>query len=225
MELTEAGKLIEPYFRSIELNMSWAKESISKTKKGDFGVLRVGITPIVAPTILPDVYLWFRSRFKNVQLQFLDGLLSNITPLLKSAKMDYAIALLMDGWHWDKGQIIVKELFKVSHSFVARADHPIFNNHNPLESISNYDWLITVESFDEANNFVDNCIHSQGIAKPRSIVLVDTFNCYTMMNNTNCIAIIPSYLFQTVPGFEKMRVIELNPFKADFVLPNPYRLK
>lgn len=220
IELTEAGKMLEPYFRSIELNMSWAKSAINKTRTGDFGVLRVGITPVIASTILPEVYQWFRSRFKNIQLQFLDGLLTNVTPLLKSAQMDYAIALLMEGWYWDKGQIIVKELFNISHSFVARHDHPIFNDSNPLNTISDYEWLITVDCFDDANNFVHQCISSQGIAKPRSVILVDTFNCYTMLHNTNCIAIIPSYLFQTAPGFEKMRIIPLTKYKSDFKLPN-----
>ncbi|WP_392551990.1 LysR family transcriptional regulator [Orbus wheelerorum] len=218
--LTETGLMIEPYFRAISLNMSWAKSLFNKTKIGDLGVLRVGLTPIVASTVLPEVYNWFRSRFKNVQLQFLDGLLTNVTPLLKSAKMDYAIALLLDGWEWDKDQIIVKELFKISHNFVARPDHPIFNDPNPLNSISHYEWLLTVDTFDGADDFVHKCINSQGILSPDSIMLVDTFNCYTMLNNTNSIAIVPSNLFQSAPGFEKMRVIPLQKYKPDFQLPH-----
>jgi len=220
IELTQTGLLLEPYFRAISLNLSWVKASISKGKIGDVGILRVGLTPIVASTVLPEVYRWFRSRFKNVQLQFLDGLLTNVTPLLKSAKMDYAIALLLDGGEWDKGQIIVKELFKISHNFVARPVHPIFSDKNPLNSISNYEWLITVDTFEGADDFVNKCINSQGILCPRSIMLVDTFNCYEMLNNTNCIAIIPSNLFQSAPGFEKMRVIPLQKYKSDFQLPH-----
>lgn len=219
IKLTHTGELLEPYFRSIELNLSWAKLAVDKTKTGDFGTIRVGVTPIISSTVLPKVYQWFKCRFKNVQLQFIDGLLNNVTPLLKSAKLDYAIALIMDDWVWDKGHITVHELFKIPHGFIAKPEHPIFKDINKADSISNYDWLFTLDSFNEANDFISKCINPQGIAMPKSVILVDTFSCYSMLYNTESIAVAPSYLFKTAPGFKKMKTINLDKHNEKFKLP------
>ncbi|MEN0615107.1 LysR family transcriptional regulator [Klebsiella indica] len=220
IKLTNTAKRIEPYFRSIQANMNWAKAAIDNTKTGDYGVLRVGVTPLIATTVLDEAYKWFRSRFSHVQLQFTDGLLSNITPALKSSKMDYAIALLMEDWFWDQDQIAVEELFSLPQGFVARENHPIFQSRDPKMTLSHYEWLITIDSFEEADSFISQCIVNQGIEKPLSVMLVDTLICYKLLQSTDCIAVVPKALFQNAPGFVRMRALDLYQSAPCFSLPN-----
>lgn len=220
IELTDTGRRIEPYFRSIMANINWAKAAIDNTRSGDYGVLRVGVTPLIATTVLNEIYKWFRSRFGHVQLQFTDGLLSNTTPALKSGKMDYAIALLMENWFWEQDQIGVQELFTLPQGFIARDNHPIFHSRDPIKAISQYEWMITIDSFEEADSFINQCIVSQGLEKPCSVMLVDTLICYKLLHSTDCLAVVPTLLFKDAPGFERMRVLDLCQFSPCFSLPN-----
>lgn len=88
--LTEAGQRLLARARVITRQVSLACEDLHQAGGDDVGTLRVGLTPFLNFTALGETFSWFRQRYRNVQLQLIEGLMLRVLPKLRDGTLDIA---------------------------------------------------------------------------------------------------------------------------------------
>ena len=82
VSLTDAGERLLARARVITRQVALAGEDLRQAGGNDAGTLRVGLTPFLNFTALGETFSWFRQRYRNVQLQLIEGLMMRVLPKL-----------------------------------------------------------------------------------------------------------------------------------------------
>ena len=89
--LTEPGQRLLARARVVSRQVSLAREDLRQSQGEDFGSVRVGVTPFLTFTALGPAFNWFRQRYRNVDLQLIEGLMTRVIPRLRDGTLDIAV--------------------------------------------------------------------------------------------------------------------------------------
>ncbi len=109
VELTTAGKQFEKRARSILLEADNAIREIRESTTDIKGSLRVGVTPTVAPFLLPPVLRTCRERFPELQIRIDESLRRALQENLVSGNLDVVISSYSGGVSQVDAEPIIQE--------------------------------------------------------------------------------------------------------------------
>jgi DNA-binding transcriptional LysR family regulator len=107
---------------TMELESERARDEIRRMKEGGSGALTVGIGPLWAMHVLPEVVATLAQRHSSLRIRVVSGVLDTLLPQLLRGELDVVCAALDFPDHPD----IEKEaLIDSTHVVLAHASHPL----------------------------------------------------------------------------------------------------
>jgi len=139
--LTPDGERLLMRARLVVRQMELARDDFKQAQGGDEGVIRVAITPYATLTALGPALDWFRQRYKNVQLQVIDGLMARSLPRLRDGSLDLAL-VAADAGETSSQEFACTHVMTVPQRIAARVDHPILANPT-AKAMVELEWIHT----------------------------------------------------------------------------------
>ena len=119
--LTEAGKSITQYARTILLNVSHMKE-MARTMQDPFaGNLHIGVIPTLAPYLLPHILPELSALFPKLTVYLVEDTTDNLVKKLIKGSLDVALLALPI----DDENLVTTPLFEEDFYLLVSSQHPL----------------------------------------------------------------------------------------------------
>lgn len=144
--LTEGGRLLLAHARMITAEMDAALRELGSLRAKRITLLRVGITPWIAQTLLPATITRFSAAHPDIRL-VLHETLGRTYAALRDGELDMAIGLAPPPEVSSEFQI--RPLFSYSQAVICRLGHPLANAH-ALAELKEAGWTVShgIDQFD-----------------------------------------------------------------------------
>ncbi len=190
--LTEAGLRLLSRARMITRQVALAREDLRQANGADAGTLRVGITPFLNFTALGEAFSWFRQRYRNVELQLIEGLMMRVLPRLRDGTLDIA-AVAADVGEIKGDEFIARRLLRAPQRIVVRAGHPVLADPN-ARALTALEWVLTQPIASASQTRVEAMFALAGVAAPTRVVVCETLAAMTILRHSDAVSIFPAPL-------------------------------
>lgn len=190
--LTEAGQRLLARARVITRQVGLAREDLRQAGGDDVGTLRVGLTPFLNFTALGETFSWFRQRYRNVQVQLIEGLMMRVLPKLRDGTLDIA-AVAADVGELEGDEFIARQLLRAPQRIVVREGHPVLRDPD-ARSLTALEWVLTQPITGAGQPRVDAMFALAGIAPPLRVVVCETLAAMSILRHSDAVSIFPEPL-------------------------------
>jgi DNA-binding transcriptional LysR family regulator len=192
VDLTQAGQRLLTRARLITRQAELAREELRQALGVDAGTLRVGLNPYVALTALGDAFRWFRERYRQVQVEFSDGLIMRVLPRLREGTLDLAVVVA----HADElrgDEFHVEHVQRIPQRIVVRRDHPALAAPS-AEALVQYEWIYTRQPQREKDSRLAEMFGLASVAPPARYLVCDALQAFSLQRRTDAVSIMPEPL-------------------------------
>jgi len=188
--LTAAGKRLLERARVITRQTALAREELRQAIGEDFGTLRVGITPFLTSTGLGQAFGWFRQRYRNVQLQVIEGLMTRVLPRLREGTLDIA-AVAADVGELQGDEFRIRRVFQAPQSIIVREGHPLLERPT-ARALAACEWVLTQPIGNGRQPRVEAMFSLAGVAPPTHVAVCEAMSTMALLRSTDAVSIVPS---------------------------------
>ncbi|RON80879.1 LysR family transcriptional regulator [Pseudomonas fluorescens] len=195
--LTQYGRSLLLHARQMLSQLEQAKLELTHLRGQAEGHLRLGISPWMGLTLLPEAVLLFRQRMPQVRLEIFEGLMAVTLPRLREGTMELAIGLVSA--LLPRLEFTCEPLFSYEMAVVARHGHP--KQHcRSIHDLLDQDWVV---NYPDANHDVlmnelfwqhDAHIAMERVQRAQSLLLMSA-----LLEQTDMLSYCPEPML-TVPG-------------------------
>ena len=190
--VTDAGTRLLARARVVSRQISLAREELRQSSGEDFGTLRVGVTPFLTLTKLGQAFSWFRQRYKNVEVQFIEGLMARVLPRLRDGTLDIA-AVAADVGEIQDDEFNRRRILQAPQRIVVRAGHPVLVDPS-ARALCALEWVMTQPLSGGQSSRTDAMFALAGVAPPSQVILCDSLAAMTILRNSDAVSIFPEPL-------------------------------
>jgi len=218
VDLTPDGERLLLRARLVVRQVELAHEELQQIHGKDEGLIRVAITPYATVTVLGQVFGWFRQRYKHVQVQVIDGLMSGALPRLRDGSLDLAL-VAADAGETSSQEFACTHVLRVAQRIAVREGHPVLLEPTAQAMVA-YDWMHTAPILDVPGNRLAAMFHAAGVDLPRNIVSCETLAALALLRNGNVLGIVPEPLLDhpEARGIVPVQTRQLFPGELDVLL-------
>jgi DNA-binding transcriptional LysR family regulator len=189
VELTPAGHRLLARARLVTRQLELARDDLRQSNDGDIGTLRVGVVPFIAMISLGQAYQWFRQRFRNVEVHFIEGLMARVLPRLRDGTLDLAIVAT------DVGELAGDEfshqrLLLAPQCVLVRDGHPVLADPT-ARALTELEWVFTHPIAGGQQPRVEAMFALAGVAPPTRVVVTETQAGLALIRNADAAAVAP----------------------------------
>lgn len=195
VQLTAAGRILHDRARVAGHQMRIAEAEIKALSGGNQERVSVGVTPMVALSVLPDVWTHFRRLRPAVSLNLMEGLPSLVTPALLKGELDFAVvmaepAFLPESLHFEP-------LTHTPFVVVGRTEHPAKGCTDLGELLEqDYEWVFSLHRGSYSERVLEWMI-SHSLPRPRRIVDCNsTLSNWQLVRSTDMLTLLPAVFFR-----------------------------
>lgn len=138
--LTPMGEVFLQRAHAVQHELRRAREELAQMKGAVAGHVAVGLSTVAHVALLPKVLTPFRSRYPEVFLRLVEGLLPAIEPGLKDGGFDFYIGALAETH--PAAEFHVETLFKNTRVIFGRKNHPL-QGARSLVDLTAARWITT----------------------------------------------------------------------------------
>lgn len=189
VDLTEAGRRLVARARVVTRQVALAREDLLQTDDGDAGTLRVGITPFVTLTVLGEAFNWFRQRFRNVEVEFVDGLMQRVMPRLRDGSLDLAF-VAMDAEEQLGDEFHAERLRHIRQRVVVREGHPVLRNPTP-QALVQHEWIMTRPMSPDRQPRLAAMFARAGVSVPEQFIVCEALHAFALQRCSDAVSIMP----------------------------------
>lgn len=195
---TPAGEALLKRARLIVATIERAKDEVQQIGGGRGAKVSIGVTPVIAATVLADMYKGFHSRMPDAKLVLTEGLLTTILPGLIEGASDFGIALASK--ESMPSELVFEPLCNVKTVVVGRAGHPLADS-NDWRELLNASWVLNM-SLGSSSNSLLQWLEEEGLPRPREVVQCTSPQVMLeMMRRTDLIGYAPArYITDRLSG-------------------------
>lgn len=190
--LTAAGERLLARARVISRQVTLACEELRQSNGEDVGTLRVGITPFMTLTSLGLAFRWFRERYRNVEIQLIEGLMARVVPRLRDGTLDIA-AVAADVGEIEGDEFRSQRILQAPQRIVVRQGHPVLADPS-AKALCSLEWVLTQPISAGQQPRIDAMFALAGVAPPTRVILCETLAAMTMLRNSDAVSIFPEPL-------------------------------
>jgi LysR family transcriptional regulator, regulator of abg operon len=218
VDLTPAGERLLQRARLVVRQVELARDDLRQAAGGDEGVIRVGITPYVTLTALAPAYQWFRQRYRHVQVQLIDGLMSRCLPRLRDGALDLAL-VAADAGELKDNEFTRQHVLTASQCIAVREGHPVLANPT-AQALLEYEWVHTARIVDEPGNRLAAMFKAAGVELPQRVSHMETLAALALLRHTDAVSVIPEPLLghPESRGLVQVPTQQLFPCQIDLTL-------
>ncbi|SMG11932.1 LysR substrate-binding domain-containing protein [Paraburkholderia susongensis] len=188
VSLTEYGRALHVHAKSVLKQLERADSEIRMMRGANASKLTIGVTPWVALTFLPPTVIKFRALMPEVKLEFYEGLLAVVQPLLRDGTLDFSIGRTPDEPVRSEFQTV--PLFSSQAAIVGRKDHPK-RNCRTLHELTDAEWLLTWDPAGEAP-MLETLFRKHGVQVPETIHLAHSVSVgLGLLTQTDMLGVYP----------------------------------
>jgi DNA-binding transcriptional LysR family regulator len=218
VELTPAGQRLLLRARAIARQIELAQEDLQQAAGDDAGTVRVGVTPILTVSALGPAFNWFRQRYRQVELQVIEGLMARVLPRLRDGTLDIA-AVAADVGDWQDGEFRCERVLQVPQCLAVRAGHPVLARPTP-DALTALEWVSTHPIGTGAQPRADAMFIQAGVAPPRHVVQCDSMAAINLLRHSDAVAVLPRLLlrYPETSGLVEVAQTDLLPCDLELLL-------
>ncbi|BDU76013.1 LysR substrate-binding domain-containing protein [Mesoterricola sediminis] len=183
-----------------------ARAEIQQAKGADEGSVAVGVTPLVALTVLPHAVAAFRRTFKHVKLHVVEGLEGIALPGVRQGHLDFGVLVIA-------GEAVGEDLafehwFRASNAVVLREGHPCAGARR-LKDLQDQEWLATSFGTHGLGTRLLGYFSEAGLPAPARILKCESvLSALSLVRNTDVITFMPMGLLDC-PETQGIRAVAL----------------
>ncbi|WP_249674082.1 LysR family transcriptional regulator [Pseudomonas abieticivorans] len=204
--LTQYGRSLLLHARQMLGQLEQAQLELAHLRGQAEGQLRLGISPWMGMTLLPEVVLLFRQRMPQVRLEIFEGLMAVTLPRLREGTMEFAVGLVSA--LLPRPEFSSDPLFSYQMAVIARHGHPK-QQCRSIHDLLDQDWVV---NYPDANHqsFMNELFwqHDAHIAEERVQRAQSLQLMLSLMEHTDMVSYCPEPML-TVPMFQE-RITRLN---------------
>lgn len=203
--LTQYGRSLLLHARQMLSQLEQAELELTHLRGQAEGHLRLGISPWMGMTMLPEVVLLFRQKMPQVRLEIFEGLMAVVLPRLRDGTMEFAVGLVSG--LLPRPEFTSERLFSYEMAVVARRGHP--KQHcRSMQDLLDQDWVVNYPDADH-ESFMSELFgqHNARIAVERVQRAHSLQLMLSLMEQANMLSYCPEPML-TVPMF-KERIVKL----------------
>ena len=190
--VTDAGTRLLARARAVSRHISLAREELRQSLGEDVGTVRVGVTPFLTLTTLGQAFNWFRERYKRVQVQLIEGLMTRVLPRLRDGTLDIAV-VAADVGEVQKDEFNCRRILHATQHIVVREGHPVLADPT-ARALSSLEWVLTQSIEGGRQPRFDAMFALAGIGVPERVVLCESMAAMTLLRNSDAVSIFPEPL-------------------------------
>ena len=190
--VTDAGTRLLARARVISRQVLLAREELRQSVGEDCGSVRVGVTPFLTLTVLGQAFSWFRQRYKNVEIQLIEGLMTRVLPRLREGTLDIA-AVAADVGEIQGDEFNRQRILQAPQCIVVREGHPVLADPN-ARALCALEWVLTQPIAGGQQPRIDAMFALAGVAPPSRVVLCESLAAMTILRNSDAVSIFPEPL-------------------------------
>lgn len=205
--LTEYGTALLQHARLMLSQLEHAQLELAHMSNQAEGQLRLGISPWMGLTLLPETLELFRQRMPKVRLEIFEGLMAVALPRLRDGTMEFAVGLVSASL--PQPEFICDPIFEYEMAVVARHGHPLEQSRT-IHELLDHDWILNYPdaSHDQVMTEVfwqhDAEIDIQRIQRAQSVQLM-----LTLTAQTNMLSYFPKPILTDPMYSERVRCLKL----------------
>lgn len=190
--VTEADQRMLARARAVTRQVVLVREDLHQAVGDDAGSLRVGPTPFLNFTALGETFRWFRQRYRNVELQLIEGLVRRVLPRLRDGTLDIAaVAADVRGIAGD--EFIARRLLRAPQRIVVRQGHRVLRAPD-ARALTALEWVLTQPIAGAAQPRVVAMFALAGVAPPARVVVRGTLAAMTILQHSDAVSTFPEPL-------------------------------
>ena len=191
--LTDAGTRLLARARVVSRQVSLAREELRQSLGEDAGTVRLGVTPFLTLTTLGQAFGWFRERYKGVQIQLIEGLMTRVLPRLRDGTLDIAVVAADVGEVQDD-EFNCQRILQAPQRIVVRQGHPVLADDPSARALSALEWVMTQPIEGGQQPRFDAMFALAGVSTPTQVVLCESLAAMTILRNSDAVSIFPEPL-------------------------------
>ncbi len=186
---TVYAETLSQHARAVQSELKHAEREIALLAGAAKGLVRIGVTPSVAASVMPRVVERVHAERPGIDLTVTEGLVQSHAPALRRGELD----LVVGGWAPDMAADLLTEVVRqdVVGVFV-RAGHPLAGKRVGLPSLLEHLWAMPPAT-EFWRDHIDRTFVSRGLAPPAPAV---TSNSSTfiggIVRTTDYVTYLPS---------------------------------
>ncbi|MGE8149635.1 LysR family transcriptional regulator [Pseudomonas vancouverensis] len=137
--LTHYGQSLLQHARQMLSQLERAQLELAHLSDQAEGQLRLGISPWMGMTLLPEVVTLFRQRMPRVRLEIFEGLMAVTLPRLRDGTMEFAVGLVSS--LLPRPEFVSEQIFSYGMAVVARHGHPLRDSRS-IHDLLEQDWVV-----------------------------------------------------------------------------------
>lgn len=178
LQPTAAGIAMSRWAGLLLADLESARDDLKSIAQGQSRRLRIGVSPVAAPTLLPRAVAAFLQRYPKATITIQTGVESTLTANVAKGELDCVVCRLVP--EASSGTLTYTALYSERSDVVVGAQHPLnaVSNFEPKD-LDAYDWILPV-SQGAPYNLVAKRLLDEGCALPR--VAVETWSTVVIAN-------------------------------------------
>ena len=190
LQPTPAGSAMAAWAGLLLADLELARDDLKSISQGRTRRLRIGVSPLAAPTLLPHALKLFLETYPKATVALQTGLENSLTAACLRGELDCVICRLVpDAVH---GSLRFVPLYSEVSHVVVGAQHPLANAKTfPAKELDRYDWILPT-SQGAPYNLVAKRLLDEGCQLPR--VVVESWSTLVITNllrQNDWLAVLP----------------------------------
>jgi LysR family transcriptional regulator of abg operon len=190
---TAAGRALLARARIIETELREARNDLDAIKGAHGGEIRVGVSPAVAMSLLPQAILNFKRTRPKVRLHIQEGVYPDVLGAVRTGELDFVVCLLPEQPREE--ELTHELLLRDRLTPAVRAKHPFAGKRQKLADLLKADWVIYRRER-TGHDVYEGMFHDVGLEPPTGTIDCASFACVLMLvERGDYVALVPRQLF------------------------------
>jgi LysR family transcriptional regulator of abg operon len=192
---TAAGRALIARAKTIETELRQARNDIDTIQGAKGGDIRLGVSPAVATSLLPQAILNFKRARPKVRFHIEEGVYPDVLATVRTGELDFVVCLLPEN---PRDEELAHELLLRDRLTPAvRAKHPFAGKRQKLVDLLNADWVIYRRERTGRDVF-DGMFIEAGFEPPVGTIECASFACALMLvERGDYVTLVPKQLFSS----------------------------
>lgn len=204
VQLTEYGSAALKRARSITAEVARLQDEIAQLRGGTGGSVRIGVSPLVAATMLPQAIAAFRKTYSDVDLTIIDTLYPDALPLVREGHIDFTVGPLPPGI--GKREFEVVELLTTGVVVVAAKSNPKVQARS-LNDLLTVPWVVFGPSQGPGALFTD-AFKGNKLTPPKAATTsTSLLATLSLVEATDAFCVMPERLISTLQRQYRIAVV------------------
>jgi DNA-binding transcriptional LysR family regulator len=216
LEPTAAGTAMARWAVLVLADLESARDDLKSIAQGGIRRLRIGVSPLAAPTLLPRAMNLLLQRYPKARFSIQTGIEAVLVNLVTRGELDCVVCRLIP--EAEDTALAYHTLYSERSDVVVGAKHALAAaNHFSAKDLDIYDWILPLSS-GAPYNLVARRLLDEGCALPR--VVIETWSTVVIVNllqHGEWLAVLPRSIARQ---HAKAGLIAVLPFELpDALLP------